>query len=83
MQLITAVTLTKIALKKNTLVTLLKNECTKKAWIAALNQKEDISVQSQLTNVKSTLRRAHVLVLLYTVNTQRMQILMGTLVWAD
>ena len=35
-----------------------KNECTRKAWIAALNQKVGTSVQSQHTNVKSTLRRA-------------------------
>ena len=38
--------------------TLLENECTRKAWIAVLNQKEGTSVQSQHTNVKSALRRA-------------------------
>ena len=40
------------------LFTLLKNEYTKKAWITALNQKEDTSVQSQHINSKSTLSRA-------------------------
>ena len=38
--------------------TLPKNECARKAWIAALNRKEGISVQSQHANVKSTIRRA-------------------------
>ena len=39
------------------LFTLQKNHCTRKAWIAALNGKEDTSVQSQQNNVKLTLRR--------------------------
>ena len=52
-----AVTLAKITLKK-ALFTLLKNKCTRKAWIAAFNQTEGTSEQSQHTNVKLTLRRA-------------------------
>ena len=47
-QLITAVTLAEITLKKN-LFTLPKNECTRKAWIAVLNRKEGTSVQSVST----------------------------------
>ena len=43
---------------KQTLFTLPKNECTRKAWITALSQKDGTSVQSQHTNFKSTLRRA-------------------------
>ena len=43
---------------KQTLFTLPKNECTRKAWIIALSQKDGTSVQSQHTNFKSTLRRA-------------------------
>ena len=39
-------------------VILQKNEFTRKVWIAGLNRKEGTSVQSQHTNVKSTLRRA-------------------------
>ena len=40
------------------LLTLQKNHCTRKAWVAALNGKEDTSVQSQQNNVKLTFRRA-------------------------
>ena len=43
---------------EKTLFTLPKNECTRKALVAALNRKEGSFVQSQHTNVKSTLRRA-------------------------
>ena len=49
-------------------------ECTRKAWIVALNQKEDTSVQSQHTNV---------IVLLCTAKTQRLRSLMGKLTRTD
>ena len=35
-----------------------KNEYTRKAWIAVLNQKEGTSAQIQHTNIKSTLCKA-------------------------
>ena len=56
-QLIIAVNLAKKDLEK-TLFTLLKNEYSRKAWIAALNQKKNTSVKSQRTTIKSTLSRA-------------------------
>ena len=56
-QLIIAVTLAKKDPEK-TLFTLLKNEYSRKAWIAALNQKKNTSVKRQRTTIKSTLSRA-------------------------
>ena len=56
LHLTTVVTLAKITLKK-TVFTFPKNECNRKAWIAALNQNEGTPVQSQRINVKSTLRK--------------------------
>ena len=43
---------------EKTLFTLPKNESNRKADIPPLNRKEETPVQSQYTNVKSTLRRA-------------------------
>ena len=43
---------------EKTLFTLPKNECTGNALITGLNQKEGTSVQSQDTNVKSTIHKA-------------------------
>ena len=42
---------------EKTLFTLPKSECTRKAQISTLNQKKDTPVQSQYTNIKSTLHR--------------------------
>ena len=43
---------------EKTVFTFPKNECNRKAWVAALNQNEGTPVQSQRINVKSTLRKA-------------------------
>ena len=43
---------------EKTLFTLLKNEHTMKAWMAALNQKEGTTVQIQKISIKLTLHRA-------------------------
>ena len=55
-QLITEVTLAKITLKKPYL--LFQKGIHKKSIEAALNQKQETSVQSQHTSIKSTLDRA-------------------------
>ena len=61
MQLIIAVTLANIAMKKPSL---LFRRMSSKTWIAALNRQEGNSVQSQQTKIKSTLCKA-VLLLCY------------------
>ena len=66
------------------LFTLLKNEHTMKAWMAALNQKEGTTVQIQKISIKLTLHRAlNIIVLLCTAKIQKMEIVMGTLAGTD
>ena len=83
MQLITAVAPAKITLKKPYILFRKVSSPGKHRELTALNRNEDTSVQvSKLTsNQLSSDHCSNVIVLLYTVKTQRMQSFMGTLPW--
>ena len=66
--------------EKNLLIYSSENEFIRKVWVAALNQKGDTPVQSQHTDVKSTLGGDYynVIMLLCTAKTQWVENMMGT-----
>ena len=64
--------------EKKLLIYSSENEFIKKVWIAALNKKEETPVQTQHTDVKSTLGGDYynVIMVLYTPKTQWVENLM-------